>query len=169
MHSFFILSSGHLVTIRYLLSVHTSVIVNLSRRTTIFVVAAIIVTTFATLFICPVKSKTEEAYQMVDINDVHMVDGPEDNYWPYKDKWYDTEAEAFRNAEMKFYHHAELRDRFILFYGWKTHGCTIIPPYGLTKNKDGKFALTFLHDIFEMLLNPTQVASSSVFVSTYQL
>lgn len=118
----------------------------ITRKITAFVATIIIGTTLGTLFICPVKAKAAEAYQIVDIKDVKMPEIPEDSFWPYKDKWYDTAEEAFRSAEMKFYHRAELRDRYILFYGWKTHECTIIPPYGLTKNEDGKYALTYLND-----------------------
>ena len=116
------------------------------KKIAAFVAATILITSLGALSICPVKAKAAEQYKIIDIADVHMGEGPEDNFWPYKDKWYDTAEEAFRNADLRIYQQAQLRDRYILFYGWKTHECTILAPYGLTMNKEGKFALTYLND-----------------------
>ena len=116
------------------------------RRIAAFVATTIILTALGTLFICPAKAKAAEQYVIVDIEDVHTVEGPEDNFWPYKDKWYDTAEEAFQHAEMRLYQQAQLKDHYVLFYGWTTHECTILAPYGLTKNKEGKYALTYQND-----------------------
>ena len=116
----------------------------ITKKIAALVATVIIGTTLGTLFICPVKAKADEPYQIIDFKDVKTLDIPEDSFWPYKDKWYNTQEEAFRSADMKFYHHAELRDRYILFYGWTTHGCTILPPYFLTE-KDGKYAVVYFN------------------------
>ena len=111
-----------------------------------FVAATIFITALGTLLTCPAKANAAEAYKIIDIKDVHTVEGPEDNWWPFKDKWYDTAEEAFQHAELRIYQQAQLKDHYILFYGWKTHECTILAPYGLTMNEEGKYALTYLND-----------------------
>ena len=55
-----------------------------------------LITALGTLFICPTKAKAAEQYKIFDIEDVHTVEGPEDNWWPFKDKWYDTAEETHK-------------------------------------------------------------------------